>query len=409
MNLSAFIGKRYIFPNRGSGSVSLFSVISIFGIAIGIAALIVVLSVMDGITGEVRDRLLSMTAHTKVIGVDIDKNTDIKPYVADEKSVIAYAPFIVGQAGIAIQSEYKPVYLKGINPQKEVNVADAMSKLGSELATLKEGKFNIMIGDTLASQLNVGIGDKITVMVPKATISATGMLPRMKRFTVSAIFNSGHYIVDSAWALINIDDAAKLLQRGDTIDGFQIKLDDLFKAQAVAERINAKLPPNLMARDWTYEDKSYFEMIKVEKAAMFLILMIIVAVAAFNILSTLVMIVTDKRSDIAILRTLGATPSFIMRIFITQGMILGFIGTILGIALGVVVSFQVPNFMEFLDNNFGFRLPEALYFISSLHPKIEISVIVTTAILSLLLSFLTTLYPAYKAATLQPARALAND
>lgn len=410
MNLSLFIGKRYVTASRGKGFVSFISFISVFGIAMGIIALIVVLSVMNGVTSEVRDKILSMTAHAKIIGTqDMPRDTDITPLIAGEDSIVAYAPFIEGQALIGVGQSYNGVQVKGIVPDEETKVSDALAKIGDELSTLKAGEFNVAIGQALAQQIGIHIGEKLTVVVPKTTMSAAGILPRIKRFNVTAIFESGHYLYDSGLILINIDDAAKLFQRGQSIDGFQLKLDDLFKAQALTERLNKNLPSSMYTFDWTQQNKAYFDAVKTEKAAMFMILMIIVMVAAFNILSTLVMVVTDKQRDIAILRTIGASPALVMRIFMIQGVILGVVGTLIGVIGGILIAHQVPNVMAFAEAHFGFRLPAQLYFISSLNPKIDAGVIVLITLSSLALSFLATLYPAYKAANLQPARALAYE
>ncbi len=411
MNLSLFIGKRYVLATRGKGFVSFISVFSVLGIAMGIIALIVVLSVMNGVTSEVRDKILAMTAHAKVVSTaqSLPRNTDIAPLIADEKRIVAAAPFIEGQALIGVGNSFNGVQVKGIDASKEPQVSEALAKLGDEINTLKKGQFNVIIGRDLAYKINAKVGDKITLVVPKTTMSAAGILPRIKRFTVTGIFHSGHYLYDIGWILIDIDDAAKLFQRGDNIDGFQLKLDDLFAAKAVVERLNQHLPYFMMGFDWTVQNKAYFDAVKMEKAAMFFILMIIVIVAAFNILSTLVMVVTDKQRDIAILRTIGASPALIMRIFMFQGSLLGAVGTVLGVIFGVLIASQVPNILAFLEANYGFQLPQELYFISTLTPKIEFSVIALIAGSSLALSFFATLYPAYKAASLQPARALSYE
>ncbi len=410
MSLSLFIGKRYVTATRGRGFVSFFSIISVIGIAIGIMALIVVMSVMNGVTSEVRDKILSMTAHTKIMGANgLPKNIDITPFIINEKEVLAAAPFIEGQALIGIGQSYNGVQVKGIDPNTEASVADALANMDKELKTLTESSFNVVIGQNLANQLGVGVGEKITIIVPKTTATAAGLVPRIKRFKVSAIFHSGHYLYDTGLILININDAARLFQRGGSIDGFQLKLDDLFKAQDLVKRLNATLPSSMYSFDWTEQNKAYFDAVKTEKAAMFVILMIIVFVATFNILSTLVMAVTNKQSDIAILRTIGITPGTVMRIFIVQGMTLSVIGTLIGIIGGVLFASYVPDMMAFLESQFGLRLPAELYFISALHPKIELPFIGIVAFLSLLLSFLITLYPAYKAAKTQPARALAYE
>ena len=410
MNLEIFIGKRYVSASRGKGFVSFISIVSVLGIAMGIIALIVVLSVMNGITSEVREKILSMTAHAKIVAykAPMPKDTDITPYIKNQKEVLATAPYIEGQALINIGQGYKGVQVKGIKPSAEARVADALAKLG-DLNTLKAGEFNVIVGVNLANQLGVSKGDKIAVVVPKTTATAAGLIPRIKRFNVSSTFKSGHYLYDSTLILINIDDAAKLFQRKNNIDGFQLKLDDLFKAQDLVKKLKKTLPKSMYAFDWTSQNKAYFDAVRTEKAAMFFILMIIVMVAAFNILSTLVMVVTDKQRDIAILRTVGVSPGAIMRIFIIQGLVLGVLGTVLGVLGGVLISYFVPDIMSFMDKNFGFRLPAELYFISNLKPRIDISIVVTIVSSSLLLSFLATLYPAYKASRLQPARALAYE
>lgn len=411
MRLAWFIGKRYVTASRGKGFVSFISVVSVLGIAMGIMALIVVLSVMNGVTGEVRDKILSMTAHAKIISTSgqLLDDTELAPLIKKEKQILAYAPFIEGQALIGLGQSYTGVQVKGIVPEKEQQVAKALAPLGEQIKTLQAGKYNVILGQNLAYQLGVNLGEKITLVVPKTTVSAAGILPRIKRFTVSAIFNSGHYLYDTGLILIEINDAATLLQRGNHIDGFQLKLADLFTAQALVKRLNQTLPTSLFAYDWSAQNKAYFDAVKTEKAAMFFILMIIVMVAAFNILSTLVMVVTDKQRDIAILRTLGSTPATIMRIFMIQGLILGVLGTLIGLIGGVLIAKQVPSIMALLENYFGFRLPAELYFISALTPKIDVTMIVLIAFSSLLLSFLATLYPAYKAARLQPARALSYE
>lgn len=418
MNLALFIGKRYVSASRGKGFVSFISVVSVLGIAMGIIALIVVLSVMNGVTSEVRDKILSMTAHATVLGFDVKQDTDISHLVKDEDSVLAYAPFIEGQALIGIGQEYQGVQVKGISPDKEPDIADALAQMKTEFSRLQAGEFNAAIGKNLANKLSqslgksVNVGDKITIIVPKTTATAAGILPRLKRFTVAAIFESGHYLYDSGLILINIDDAAKLFQRGVNIDGFQLKLDDLFKAQDLVKRLEDKVQASgegFFFNDWTAQNKAYFDAVKTEKAAMFFILMIIVMVAAFNILSTLVMVVTDKQRDIAILRTIGVTPATIMRIFMIQGVILGVVGTVLGVIGGILIAQSVPSIMEFLEANFGFRLPPELYFISQLNPKIDPTLVIWIAIASIGLAFLATLYPAYKASRLQPARALAYE
>ncbi|MPV85631.1 lipoprotein-releasing ABC transporter permease subunit [Ostreibacterium oceani] len=416
MNLSFYIGKRYLSATKGKGFVSFISVVSVLGIAVGIMALIVVLSVMNGVTSEVREKILSMTAHAKIVGVQdyIDPSVDIADVLPDSQDnpeieqIIASAPYIEGQALIGIGQSYQGVQVKGIDAAREPAVSEVIASLGDEVNGLAPGEFNVIIGKSLSDQLGIYPGDKLTLVVPKTTVSAAGIIPRIKRFTVISLFESGHFLYDTGLILIDIDDAATLFQRSG-YDGYQLKLADLFAAQTLTESLNQALPSPYYAIDWTSQNRTYFDAVKVEKAAMFFILLIIVMVAAFNILSTLVMVVNDKQSDIAILRTIGVTPQTIQRVFMIQGTALGLIGTILGVVGGVLFAKQVPNLMQFLEANFGFRLPAELYFISSLNPKIEVGVIVLIALCALLLSFLATIYPAFKAARTDPARALAYE
>jgi len=418
MNLAFFIGKRYVAATRGKGFVSFISVISVLGIAVGIMALIVVMAVMNGVSTDVRDRLLSMTAHIKIISVSgqrLSKDESIQSLLNAYKRtgvksrVVAFAPYISGQALISMGQDFNGVQIKGIEPQKEATISTALADIKPAIETLQAGSFHVLIGRNLADFLGVGVGDKITLIVPKATVSAAGLVPRIKRVTVSGIFYLDYYTYDSQLLLMNIEDAGKLFQRGNTIDGYQLRVDDLFAAPRIAKDLNALLPYSQRAFDWTVENKSYFDAVKVEKGALFFVLMMIVVVAAFNILSTLVMVVTDKRRDIAILRTVGASPGMILQTFIIQGMILGVAGTIIGVMGGILLAHQIPNMMSFLDVHFGIRLPAQLYFISSINPLVDTTVVVWICIFSLLLSFLSTLYPAYRASRLQPARALAYE
>ncbi len=409
MNLSLFIGKRYVTASRGKSLV--FSIFSILGISIGIMTLIVTLAVMNGVTGEVRDKILSMTAHAKVVGSSgyLDKNTDISSIIKNDPRIIAHAPFIEGQALIGIGQNLKGVVVKGIVPKEEVNVSEALMPIIEDLETLTPKSFNIAIGRQLANILGVDITDKITIIVPKARATAAGVLPRLKRFTISAIFDSGHYLYDTGLVLTNIDDAALLLQRKNTIDGFQLKLDDLFAAQTVVKQLNENLPVSMLSFDWTIQNKAYFDAVKTEKAMMFIILTMILLVAALNIISTLVFVISDKKRDVAVLKTIGVAPATIMQIFMVQGVTLCFVGTLLGIVGGMLIAYQIPNLMDFMESNFGYRLPAELYFISELKPRIAPSLVALIAGSAILISFLASLAPALIASRLQPARALAHE
>lgn len=409
--LSWHIGRRYVTATRGKGFISFISLISVVGIALGVIALIVVLSVMNGVTSEVKEKILAMTAHAKVFSWqnNIPSDYDMSEYLAD-KDVLAYAPFIEGQGLISQKNGFLPVLIKGIDPTLEPTVSEALVPIQSELDNLIPNAFGMVIGKEIAYRTGTKVGDKLTLIIPKASITAAGMQPRLKRFTITGIFDSGHYTFDSSLVLINLSDARKLLQLDDGIHGYQLKLSDPLNAPTITARLNEKLgTTSLIARDWTDENKNYFDAVKAEKAAMFFILMIIIIVAAINILSVLVMVVSDKQKDIAILRTIGVPPNTIMKIFIIQGSILGIIGTIIGVIGGIVISKNVPVIMGLLEKHFGFRLPSELYFISELNPRIDADLVALIAFCTLLISVIFTIFPARKAAKTHPARALAYE
>lgn len=411
--LSWYIGKRYVTATRGKGFVSFISLISVIGVALGVIALIVVLSVMNGVTGEVKEKILAMTAHAKLTaawrGNTIPADYDVSQYL-NNKEVLAYAPFTEGQGLIALQSTFLPVLIKGIDPALESTVSEAMLPIQSELNQLSANTFNIIIGKRIADMMGATVGDKITVIIPKASVTAAGMQPRLKRFTVVGVFESGHYTYDSSLALINLADATKLFQLEDGYQGYQLKLSDPINAPQISKQLNQELENTpLIVRDWTDENRNYFEAVKVEKAAMFFILMVIVIVAAINILSVLVMVVTDKQKDIAILRTLGVSPATITKIFVIQGTILGVIGTVIGVIGGILISKNVPVIMGLLEKHFGIQLPAELYFISHLNPRIDADLVALIAVCAIIISILFTIPPARKAAKTHPARALAYE
>lgn len=428
MNLSVYIGKRYLRATRGKGFISFISGISVLGIMVGIIALIVVLSVMNGVTSEVREKILSMTAHIKLVPDssvfyyrNLPENERQKQQqgvidvITQNKAVIAYAPFIESQALYRLPyassgAGYEGILVKGIDPNEELAVSETLAHNKQALDTLKAGAFNVVIGQQLANSMQLSVGDSFSIILPDVNQTVMGAMPRSKRLTISGVFESGHYLYDRNLILVHLKDARKLFPRNSLLLSYQLKIKDPFIAKNISEQLDPHVAGyGYYASDWTSQNKSYFDAVKTEKAAMFFILMIIVMVAAFNILSTLVMVVTDKSRDIAILRTLGAAPRLIMHVFIIQGTMLGVLGTLFGVVFGVLIAHQVPHIMALLKTYFNVSLPPELYYISAIKPRLDTGVIVLIAGVSLLLSFLATLYPAYKAATLHPARALAYE
>ncbi len=335
MNLPLFIGTRYV-KAKNSGGASVTSIISIVSIMLGTAALIVVLSVMNGVTSQVRDKIMSMTAHASLIPTfsALTLDDDVDQYLKKEPRVLAKAPYIYGQALIGEGQSYNGIVVKGVDPTQEAGVSKTIAKMPNELAKLQPGKFNIIIGRKLADSLGAYIGDKITLIVPKTTVTAVGIQPRIKRFTIVGLFDAGHHVFDTTYTLINLKDAGVLFRLEKAITGYQLKLSKPLDAPEISAEINKILPSELKITDWTEQNASYFDAVKVEKLMLFMVLFIILVVAYINILSTLFMTVSEKRGDIAILRTIGMRKNKIVIIFMIQGIILGFIGTILGFLLG---------------------------------------------------------------------------
>ncbi|PIE82147.1 MAG: lipoprotein-releasing system transmembrane subunit LolC [Cardiobacteriales bacterium] len=412
--LPSRIGLRYSYARRGSQFIGLSSVLAVIGITIGIAALIVVLSVMNGVVTEVRDKMLSMTAHVSIRPSAADTiEPDFNPaiYLDSLKSVIAYAPYVQGQGLIGDGDRFQGVLIQGINPKEQGKVSQAFANIDEEVkAKLLPGGYNIILGHALAKQLNVQNGDKITVIVPKINASAAGLLPRIKRFTLIGTFISGHSQFDSQVAIVASEDATKLLQLPGGFSGYQIMLDDPLKAPFIRDQLNnGQMPWYVYASDWSLDQSAYFNAVQMEKNAMFIILSLIIIVAAFGLLSSMYMVVTEKRRDIAILRTMGLTRAQIRQIFLTQGMIFGGLGTILGILLGVIISLNIPAIMSFLEKHTGYQLPAELYFVSELTAKIDPMVITGVTIVTLLLTLIFSVIPAQIAAKTEPARALAYE
>lgn len=413
--LPSRIGLRYSYARRGSQFIGLNSILAIIGITIGIAALIAVLSVMNGVVTEVRDKMLSMTAHVSLrpsFSETIAPDFDAGASLAGIKEVLAYAPFVQGQGLIGDGNRFQGVLIQGVDANEQGKVSSAFANIDEAVkAKLQPEQFNIILGKGLVARLNAQIGDKITVIVPQVSASAVGLLPRLKRFTLIGTFVSGHSQFDSQVALVSAADAAKLLQLPEGVTGYQIMLDDALKAPVVREQLNhsGRLAPEVYASDWSIDQASYFSAVQTEKNAMFIILSLIIIVAAFGLLSSMYMVVTEKKRDIAILRTMGLTRGQIRQVFLTQGMIFGGLGTLLGIGLGVVISWNIPAIMGFLERQTGYQLPQDMYFISQLTAKVDPAVVLGVTVITLLLTLLFSVIPAQIAAKTEPARALSHE
>ncbi len=407
-----FIGLRYTRAKRSNHFISFISMTSMIGIALGVAALIVVLSVMNGFQHELRSRILGVASHLQVSG--INNELEDWPVVAERVSkhpeVQATAPYIMAQGMLSFGQAVQGAVVRGVLPEQEDRVADIGSHIkAGDFKALKPGEFGIVLGADLSRMLGVGIGDKVVVMAPQGQFTPTGVVPRLKQFRVVGIFQVGMYEYDAALALIHLDDAAKLYRMGDKVSGLRLKLADLYRAPQVSRDLSQQLSQygSFYVSDWTEQHANFFRAVQMEKRVMFVILALIVAVAAFNIVSTLVMAVTDKRADIAILRTLGASPRSIMQIFIVQGALIGVIGTLLGVVGGVLVALNIETIVPFIEHLFGVQfLSKDIYYISDLPSELQWGDVIVITVVSLVLSLLATLYPSHRAAKTNPAEAL---
>ena len=407
------LGWRYTRASRGTrrnGFISFISGVSMLGIALGVAALIIVLSVMNGFQKEVTNRMLSVISHIEVFSPDGAALPDVALTLSEARAnpqVIGAAPFIGAQALLGRGDDIKGALVRGIDPAREPEVTDLGAALQyTALARLVPGQFGIVLGAELARSMGVRMGDPVTLIAPSGQVSPAGVVPRLKQMTVVGLFDSGHYEYDAGLALLHMDDAAKIFRlEGPT--GIRLKLRDLNQAREVAADLSRTLTGNLVVRDWTRQNRTWFAAVQLEKRMMFIILTLIVAVAAFNLVSTLVMTVTDKRADIAILRTLGASPGSVMGIFVVQGAMVGVIGTLAGLALGLGIAFNidviVPTLERLLSASF---LPKDIYLISRMPSDPQQADIVPIAVISLVLAFLATLYPSWHASRVNPAEAL---
>ena len=407
------LGWRYTRAGRATrrnGFISFISGVSMLGIGLGVAALIIVLSVMNGFQKEVRDRMLGVVSHIEIFSRDGQALPDLDAIMAAARKngeVVGVAPFIATQALIARGEDMKGTLVRGIVPALEPQVTDiGTTAQQGALARLVPGQFGIVLGAELAKSLYVREGDQVTLVAPGGQVTPAGVVPRLKQFTVVGTFDSGHYEYDSALAMVHADDAARVFRfEGPT--GIRLKLKDLNKAREVADQLAGTLPGSFLIRDWTRQNRTWFAAVQVEKRMMFIILTLIVAVAAFNLVSTLVMTVTDKRADIAILRTLGASPRSIMGIFVVQGAMVGVIGTIGGLLLGLGIAYNIDVIVPALERLFQANfLPKDIYLISRMPSDPQRSDIMPITLISLALAFVATLYPSWRASRVNPAEAL---
>ena len=407
------LGWRYTRAGRASrrnGFISFISGVSMLGIALGVAALIIVLSVMNGFQKEVRDRMLGVISHIEVFAPGGSALPDLAQTLAEVRQnpqVVGAAPFIAAQALLARGEDMKGVLVRGIDPALEGNVTDLAAQLkDSVFPKLLSGEFGVVLGGELARAMGVRTGDTVTLIAPSGQVTPAGVVPRLKQMTVVGTFDSGHLEFDSALVLMHQDDAGRIFRlEGPT--GIRVKLQNLHRAREVATQLVSSLSGDLLVRDWTRQNRTWFAAVQLEKRMMFIILTLIVAVAAFNLVSTLVMTVTDKRADIAILRTLGASPASIMGVFMVQGAMVGVIGTLSGLALGLGVAFNIDVIVPALERllNASF-LPRDIYLISRMPSEPQYADIMPIVVISLVLAFLATLYPSWRASRVNPAEAL---
>lgn len=407
--LSASIGLRYTAAKRRNHFISFISLVSMLGIALGVAALIIVISVMNGFELELRSRILGMVSHATITepGANLKDWPRVAEAARQNPEVVGAAPYIERE-GMLQSKRISGVMIRGVVPELEASVSEVTGKMQQgEFGSLVSGEYHIVLGSELAYLLGVRVGDYVTLMAPQVRATPVGVIPQMRRFQVTGIFEVGMFEYDRGFAFVHIEDAAKLFREGGGVSGVRLKLKDMFKAWRVATDIGTSLGEDYRVSDWTQQNVNFFRAVKTEKFVMFIILSLIVAVAAFNLVSTLVMVVTDKQADIAILRTLGASPRLVMGIFIIQGLTVGIIGTLIGLACGVVIAENIHIIVPFLERTFGFEaMPGDIYYINQLPSELRYTDVARIGLLSIVFSVLATLYPSWRAARTQPAQAL---
>ena len=408
--LEIFIGLRYTRAKRRNHFISFISFSSMLGIALGVTALITVLSVMNGFERELRERILGMASHATITGLDgtLSDWPQLLRKARRSAHVVGAAPYVRAEAMLTHRSLVRGALIRGISPGYEPEVAEVVKYMVTgELADLAPGRFNIILGAGLARALGARVGSRVTLVAPQANVSPAGILPRLRRFTVTGVFEVNHGQYDGSLALVHMADAQRLFKLGDKISGLRLKLDDIYIAPRASRMIAADLGGAYWVKDWTQHHANFFRALKTEKTVMFVILTLIVAVAAFNIISTLVMVVQDKQPDIAIIRTLGASPRTVMAIFIVQGSIIGFVGTLLGLAGGVALAGNIETLVPAIEGLMGTKfLSPDIYYISEVPSDMRIPDVAVITVVAFVLSVLATIYPAIRAARVQPAEAL---
>jgi lipoprotein-releasing system permease protein len=405
-----YIGLRYTRAKRRNHFISFISMISMVGIMLGVVALIVVLSVMNGFHKEIRERILGMASHATISGVNREL-TDWRAVQLEASQfphVIGEAPYVEGQGMLISGQKVSGALLRGILPDQEGKVSDVISSIiEGSIEALQPGEYGIILGRELAAVLGVGVGDRVTLVTPQVNVTPAGIMPRLKRLRVSAIFQVGMGEYDRGVAILHIEDAAKLMRLQDGVTGIRLKLDDLYLAPKLSRELAMKMGGYYRISDWTMQHRNFFAALRTEKRMMTIILSLIVAVAAFNIVSTMVMVVTDKQSDIAILRTLGASPQSIMGIFMVQGATIGIVGNILGMAGGMALAYHVEEIVSWIESALSIDfLDPSIYYITKLPSNPQVSDMLFIGGMAFLITLLATLYPAWKASRTQPAEAL---
>jgi lipoprotein-releasing system permease protein len=407
------IALRYLRSKNKNRFISFISIISTTGIAIAVAVLIVVLSVMNGFEHEVRTKILNVVSHGAITGWagQLDDWREIRNIVEAHPETLSAAEFISGQGMLVGASRVKGVEIRGLHPGAELRtsgLAELMTQ--GEIESLQPGAYRIILGQELADLLEVAVGDRLVLMISQGSITPAGMVPRMRRFEVSGIFNAGMYEYDRGLVLVSLEDAARLYQLGDAVSGIRVAVSDPMRAPLVVRQIAQSLDRDVFITDWTRQHANFFRSIQITKSIIFVILLLVVAVAAFNIVSTLVMVVREKRGEIAILRTLGASPADVLRIFIAQGGLIGIIGTAVGIILGSIVSLNLASIVAILERIMGFRfLAPDVYFISDFPSRLIPGDVVQVGLIAVLLAFVSTIYPAWRGSVTAPAEALRHE
>lgn len=409
--LALSIGLRYTRAKRRNHFISFIAIASMIGIALGVMVLITVLSVMNGFDEQIQARVFSLAPQ---ITFSTDSNLlpdwqALDAKVDKAKGVVATAPYVYGQGILSSYGQVHPAAVFGIVPDRESKISElGQSMKGGSLQDLTPGSYGIVLGEDLAANLTVGLGDKLTLITPTASFTPLGIIPRFKRFTVVGIFSAGNgFGFDSNYAYINMQDAQALYQLGTAVSGLRLKVNNVYQAPDIATQLLRNLPANVIATDWTEQYGPFFQAIATEKTMMFLVLLLIIAIAAFNLVSSLVMVVTDKVADIAILRTLGATPTMIMHIFMIQGTLIGIVGTLLGLVAGILLSLHVTEIFGWLQAVFHLNfLSSSVYYVNFLPSHLMLADILKVAGCALLMSFVATWYPSSRAARVQPAEAL---